>query len=145
MAFPRRFKGVKGVEKTNRTAKARKKPELPKHIDSKYELAYLSHLDDLHGKREIRAYYLKPGSLRTGTGIRYEPDFMVVTQDGYIEYHEVKGSTRFAAAGISKVKMVAHMYPDFTFILARGEEYKTQTLAGKKQTHILFKLEDISG
>ena len=129
----------------NRTAKARKKPELPKHIDSKYELAYLSHLDNLHSKREIRAYYLKPGSLRTGTGIRYEPDFMVVTQDGYIEYHEVKGSTRFAAAGISKVKMVAHMYPDFTFILARGEEYKMKMESGKTQTQILFKYEDISG
>jgi hypothetical protein len=126
-------------------ARVKPKPELPKDIDSKHELAYLRILEDQHRLQEIRAYYLKPGSLRTGTGVRYEPDFMVITNQGYIEYHEVKGATRFASKGIAKLKMVAHLFPDFCFVLVRGSEIKDKhVLTGKITKRVTFVCEDIS-
>ena len=126
-------------------AKVKPKPELPKDIDSKHELAYLRILEEQHRLPEIRAFYLKPGSLRTGTGVRYEPDFLVITNQGYIEYHEVKGATRFASKGIAKVKMVAHLFPDFCFVLVRGSEIKEKhVLTGKTSKRIKFEYEDIS-
>ena len=126
-------------------ARVRPKPELPKDIDSRHELTYLRLLEGMVRAEEIRAFYLKPGSLRTGSGVRYEPDFMVITNEGYVEYHEVKGATRFAAKGISKVKMVAHMFPDFAFVLVRGTEIKEKhVLTGKISKRIVFEYENLS-
>ena len=117
-------------------AKAKPKPELPKYIDSRYELAYLRLLERYLSGGLIQAFYLKPGSLRTGDGVRYEPDFLIIDKEGLVEYHEVKGASRFAAKGISKLRMVAHMYQDFKFVLVKGTESKT--------SGILFEYEDVS-
>ena len=133
------------MNEPKRRARVRPKPELPKDIDSKHELTYLRLLEEQHRLQEIQSFYLKPGSLRTGTGVRYEPDFMVITNEGYVEYHEVKGATRFAAKGISKVKMVAHMFPDFAFVLVRGTEIKEKhVLTGKISKRIVFEYENLS-
>jgi len=102
-------------------AKARPKPTLPKGIDSTYELAYLKRLEDKKQAGTIRGYYVKPGSLRLGTGCHYEPDFMVITEDGTLEYHEVKGPTRFAAKSLTKLKAAAHLYQDLIFQLCMGK------------------------
>lgn len=102
-------------------AKAKPKPTLPKGIDSTYELAYLKFLEEKKQAGTIRAYYVKPGSLRLGTGCHYEPDFMVVTEDGTLEYHEVKGPTRFAAKSLTKLKAAAHIYQDIVFQLCMGQ------------------------
>jgi hypothetical protein len=112
-------------------AKARPKPELPKGIDSTYELAYLKSLETQKQAGTIRAYYVKPGSLRLGTGCHYEPDFMVVTEDGTLEYHEVKGPTRFAAKSLTKLKAAAHIYQDIVFKLCMGKSLISQS-TGKK-------------
>jgi len=125
-------------------ARVKPKPELPKDIDSKHELAYLRILEERHRLKEIQAYYLKPGSLRTGTGVRYEPDFLVITNQGYVEYHEVKGATRFASKGIAKLKMVAHLFSDFAFVLVRGLEGKQVVPGGKTVKVVTFEYEDIS-
>jgi hypothetical protein len=133
------------MNEPKRRARVRPKPELPKDIDSKHELTYLRLLEEQHRLQEIQSFYLKPGSLRTGTGVRYEPDFMVITLEGYVEYHEVKGATRFAAKGISKVKMVAHMFPDFSFVLVRGTEVKAvDPVTRKPVKRIVFTYEQIS-
>ena len=133
------------MNEPKRRARVRPKPELPKDIDSKHELTYLRLLEEQHRLQEIQSFYHKPGSLRTGTGVRYEPDFMVITNEGYVEYHEVKGATRFAAKGISKVKMVAHMFPDFSFVLVRGTEVKAvDPVTRKPVKRIVFTYEQIS-
>ena len=107
-------------------AKAKPKPSLPKGIDSRYELEYLRILERQKSSNEIHDFYLKPGSLRMGTGTHYEPDFMVIANDGTIEYHEIKGHTRFAAKGISKLKSAAYIYPCFRFMLCMGESVKIE-------------------
>lgn len=133
------------MSEPKRRARVRPKPELPKDIDSRHELAYLRLLEEQHRKQEIRSFYLKPGSLRTGTGVRYEPDFMIITNEGYVEYHEIKGATRFASKGISKFKMVAHLFPDFSFVLARGTEVKRPDPVTRKSSSIIvFTYEQIS-
>lgn len=120
-------------------AKAKPRPVLPKGIDSKYELEYLYILRKLEYEGKIQAYYLKPGSLRLGTGSHYEPDFLVIAADGTVEYHEVKGQTRFAAKSMTKIKAAAHAYQCFRFLLCMGEPVKDST--GKKSLN--FCIEEI--
>ena len=115
-------------------AKAKPKPTLPKGIDSTYELAYLKFLEEKKQAGSIRAYYVKPGSLRLGTGCHYEPDFMVVTEDGTLEYHEVKGPTRFAAKSLTKLKAAAHIYQDIVFKLCMGKSLISQSTGKKSLT-----------
>lgn len=118
----------------NRPAKARARPqpELPKGIDSKYEARYLKILEDKKYLGHIRSFYLKPGSFRLGIGCHYEPDFLVIAQDGTVEYHEVKGRTRFAAKSMTKIKAAAHQYPDLKFILCYGKPVKKINALTKK-------------
>lgn len=105
-------------------ARARPKKPLPDCIDSKAEHAVLLKLEADLKAGAIRSYYVKPGSFRTGKGVSYHPDFLVVYLDGSIEYIEVKGKTRFAATSVPKAKMVAHMYPDFVFVILWAKEIK---------------------
>ena len=113
-----------------RKAKAKAKPVMPPGIDSRYELAYLQLLQDQKYHGLIDDYYLKPGSLRLGNSCHYEPDFMVIGIDGGIEFHEVKGSTRFAQKSLVKIKVAASKFPHFTFKLCWGNPKKT--VDGKK-------------
>lgn len=129
---------MKTIQK-NIKAKAKPKPELPKGIDSKYELDYLYVLREREYKGEIQSYYLKPGSLRLGTGSHYEPDFLVIAADGTVEYHEVKGRTRFATKSLTKIKAAAHAYQCFRFLLCMGEPVKNAT--GKKVLE--FNIEEV--
>lgn len=114
-------------------AVAKPKRELPKGIDSKYEARYLKILEDRKYLGQIRSFYLKPGSFRLGIGCHYEPDFLVIAQDGTVEYHEVKGRTRFAAASMTKIKAAAYQYPDLRFVLCYGKPVKRLNPITKKQ------------
>lgn len=93
-----------------------KKRRLPKNLDSTAEESYYHLLTIKANAGEIRNFYLKPGALRLGD-IHYYPDFLVIQNDGELQYHEVKSHHRYAAKGIAKLKMVAGHYTDLTFVL----------------------------
>lgn len=112
-------------------AKAKQKPSLPTGIDSKYELEYLRILEDRKYMGHIHDFALKPGSWRIGDNSHYQPDFLVIAADGTVEYHEVKGRTRYAKASLTKIKAAARLYPWITFCLIYGNVEKDQ--AGKRQ------------
>jgi hypothetical protein len=58
-----------------------------------------------------------------GDDTRYTPDFMVIKNDGTIEFHEVKGFMRPAAR--VKIKVAARMFPWFRWYIcwASGKEH----------------------
>ena len=118
-------------------AKARK-AKFPAGIDSTYELEYLRILEDLRYCGHIADFRLKPGSIRLAKGCHYEPDFLVVQNDGTLEYHEVKGPTRFAAKSITKIKVASALLPWFGFVLVTGKSAKAKGLDGKTRRSIAF-------
>jgi hypothetical protein len=61
------------------------------NCDNATERRYLAHLDLQYKGGEVAAYIWKPGSLSLAKGLTYRPDALVVTNDGYLEIHEVKG------------------------------------------------------
>jgi len=113
-------------------AKRRPKPELPPNIDSRYEGAYVKLLESWLTEGKIQAYTLKPGSRRLGPDLRYEPDFEVINADGEVEYHEIKGRTKFAEKGIIKLKAAAEKYPYFHWKLIYGHDGKDPETGQKK-------------
>lgn len=115
-----------------------KKKRLPPGIDSSYELAYLRILEDRKYLGHIADFVLKPGSLRLGKGCHYEPDFLVILADGSVEYHEVKGPSRFAEKSLVKVKVAAARFPWFPFLLQMGRSVKHE---GKRR--IVFETSQI--
>lgn len=64
----------------------------------------------------ILHYQFEPIKLRLGKNWKttYTPDFLVVTQTGHIELHEVKGHWEDDAR--VKIKVAAEKYPQFKFI-----------------------------
>lgn len=126
-----------------RKARVRPKPARPPGIDSTAEQQYLERLENQKRLGQIRNFYLKPGTFRTGNGTSYAPDFMVIQNDGTLEYHEVKGKHRFAQKGISKLRMVAHLFPDIQFVLVWVESATFINDAGKKVKMPTFRLEEI--
>lgn len=121
-------------------ATAKPKKAFPKGIDSSYELHYLEILQQKKHKGEIQDFHLKPGSLRLGANCHYEPDFLVISADGVVEFHEVKGNTRFAQKSLVKVKVAAHQFPWFTFKLCWGVPSKD--VLGKKLLN--FDIKEVS-
>jgi hypothetical protein len=91
---------------------------------NKTESAYAEVLFGCKARGEIQDYKFESVKLRIGpNGARcdYTPDFMVWSNDGHIEFHEVKG--RKSGGGYwaeddakVKIKAAAELYP-FKFII----------------------------
>ena len=81
---------------------------------NKTEQAYSKYLlcKKLAGK--IVDYSFESLTLKLANACRYTPDFVVLTNEGRIQLHEVKGSRRvFADDAKVKVKMAAQKFPYF--------------------------------
>lgn len=76
--------------------------------DSKTEARYAQYLETQLLTGQIRAWWPHGITLRLGDDNRYTDDFVVLTLDGVIELHEVKGWMR--EASYSKMKAAANMY-----------------------------------
>jgi len=63
---------------------------------------------------EIAWYAFEPLKLRLAKNTYYEPDFLVMTNEGYLEFHEVKGFWRDDAR--VKIKVAAEAFPFFRFV-----------------------------
>lgn len=82
---------------------------------SKLEEAYSRYLHGLLLAGEIRQYRYEPLRFNLAPNTTITPDFQVITKDGAMEFHEVKGWAREDA--MAKLKICAHLYPEWTFLL----------------------------
>jgi len=103
-----RGRGNKGFEAFK--AKGRLKPgEM-----NKTEGEYAERLELQKAAGDVLWYRFEGLKLRLGDNSFYTPDFVVLTGDGFIECHEVKGGL-WRDDARTKIKVAAGMYP-FRFI-----------------------------
>ena len=76
---------------------------------NKTEEAYAAFLEAEKCRGPILFYRFEALKLRLADNTFYTPDFMVMTKDGVLECHEVKGFWRDDAR--AKTKIAADMYP----------------------------------
>lgn len=81
---------------------------------NKTETEYAGRLEINKIGGSIHAYRFEAVKFRIGSACFYTPDFEVVTCDGYLEYHEVKGFWDPKAR--VKIKAAASMFPDRLFV-----------------------------
>lgn len=102
------------------------------------EKAYAAHLDQRKANGEIVDWWFQPFSLNLGDHPdedgeekgeekkarqrgRYTPDFLVQTDDCYLEVHETKGGY-FDPAALVRIKWAATKYTFFTFRVITREK-----------------------
>lgn len=86
---------------------------------NKTEAAYASSLEARRLAGEILSWQFETVTLAIGGGVRYTPDFMVMTSDREIQFHEVKGSRAiFEEDAKVKFKVAASVFPMFSFFVA---------------------------
>ncbi len=69
-------------------------------------------------RRGMPAVHIQAMTLKLGHDCRYTPDFMVVTAEGRIEFHETKGP-RFWDDAKVKLKVAARLFAWAKFLLIR--------------------------
>jgi len=110
-----------------RFAKGRTARHAPGEMN-KTEEAYAWLLETKKIAGEIAYYMFEPMNLRLGDKLFYSPDFMVIKNDGQVEYHEVKTSWKDKQTGAFKagwqedarvkIKAAAHKFWMFRFVAA---------------------------
>lgn len=88
---------------------------------NKLEARYADYLTLRQRAGDLHQWWPKPGSIRLGHHHHYEPDFLLQLPDGFIQYHDTKG--RIREDSWKAIKMAAHLYPCFVFVVVR-EEHK---------------------
>lgn len=84
-------------------------------FQNKTERAYAQYLDVLRKTERIKDWAYEEVKVRVGEKrCWYTPDFVVVTADETLEFHEVKGHWRDDAR--VKIKSAAKQYPIFRWI-----------------------------
>lgn len=95
---------------------------------NKTELAYAERLEAMRQGGEIAWYAYESVKLRLAANTFYTADFMVMTADGSIEMHEVKGGVWQDDARV-KIKVAASLYP-FPFIAVQKLSKRDAAAAG---------------
>jgi len=92
---------------------------------NKLEWLYNAVLETLKRAEEIRDYSFERIKLRIGEACWYTPDFMVLSKENEIEFHEVKGGF-ITDDALVKFKAVCELYPYFKFIMMqhKGKQWK---------------------
>lgn len=101
--------------------RARAQPRREPGKMNRTESAYAEFLENLRIDGVIDAWRFEPIKLRLADRTFYEPDFMLVTAEGLIELHEVKGRPGAGPGGWMddarvKIKVAAEMYEEFLFV-----------------------------
>lgn len=86
---------------------------------NKTEAEYGGYLELLKNAKEIAWYRYEGMTIKLAHDTRYTPDFCVVTKDGNLEFHEVKGFWRDDAK--VKIKVAAEMYPFRFFVIKKSK------------------------
>lgn len=81
------------------------------------ESAYAVILEAKRRAGHIQAYAYEAITLKLAPRTTYTPDFLVLSADGYVELHEVKGGFHRDDARV-KLKVAATLFPWFAFTLA---------------------------
>jgi len=102
---------------------------------NKVEAAYEAHLDLLHRAGEIDGFKFEGIKLKLADNTHFTPDFIVYAQDGVVELHDTKGTTKkLRAGGIKeaapwieedaklKLKIVAEQFPFRVFAVFKTSE-----------------------
>lgn len=84
---------------------------------SKLEAAYSGYLQGLLLAGDIQSWSYEPIRLHLAVKTTLTPDFLVITKEGRLELHEVKGWAREDA--MVKLKMAARLYSYWTFVLVK--------------------------
>ena len=87
---------------------------------NKTEAAYANLLEARKHTGEIIWYSFEPINIRLAKNTFYKVDFLVMTHEGYLEAHEVKGFWTDDAR--VKIKIAAEKLPVFKFVAARLEK-----------------------
>lgn len=100
--------------------RARGRPPLARGAN-RTERAYIAHLEAEMRIGDVVWFEFEGMTLKLGPDCRYTPDFAVMTRDGYLEYHEVKGrgkngKARYEDDAIVKLRVAAAKLP-FRFLL----------------------------
>lgn len=83
------------------------------------EAAYAAYLEGLKQGGEIVWYRFEGLKLRLADNTFYTPDFFVMTHDGHLEAHEVKG---FMVDDANvKLKVAADLYPMVFKVIRKGK------------------------
>lgn len=82
------------------------------------EARYAEHLNALLRTGRVMAWAYEAVKLRLADKTFYTPDFLVVTADGGMELHEVKGHWEDDAR--VKIKVAATMHPWFRFLAVKA-------------------------
>ncbi len=104
------------LELAGQCVMAKGRTEAPQRMN-KLEAAYAHLLDGHIVARYVARHWFGAIKLRLADKTWYAPDFLVLTTNGLLEFHEVKGFMRDDAA--VKLKVAAELYPLFTFRLVR--------------------------
>lgn len=81
------------------------------------EKSYSQLLEQQKLSGEIVSWQFEAMNIRLAPKCFYKPDFLVITKEGFVEFHETKG--HFESAAKVRVKVVAEKYPFFVFRLVR--------------------------
>lgn len=80
---------------------------------NKWESQYADHLEADRLSGRIHSWRYEKIGLRLAKGCTYNPDFLVIRDDGTVEFHEVKGFWEDDA--LVKIKVAAEQFPEFAF------------------------------
>lgn len=88
---------------------------------NKTEESYSHYLESLRQRGLIESWQFEPIKLRLADKTFYSPDFLIVTAEEMLEFHEVKGRVGPGPGGWMddarvKIKVAAEMYPMFLFV-----------------------------
>lgn len=106
-------------------------------VMNKNETAYAEYLEGLKRAGEIKEYFFECVKLKINKACHYSPDFMVIDKDGYVEFHEVKGTRGrkgqekpfYHDDALVKIKATSDKYPFFfTIVYKVGDEWKRKDI-----------------
>lgn len=100
-------------------AKATRIDRVTPPYKSKWEEQYAGVLEQLRAEGQILWYKYEGLRFKLATGAMYSPDFPVVTADGTLEIHEVKGQWREAAK--VRWKIVREQFPFVFKLVQKGK------------------------
>lgn len=93
---------------------------------NKTEEAYAQHLEMEKSAGKILWYKFEGLKFRLADNTFYTPDFAVMSADGQLEAHEVKGFMMDDAN--VKIKVAASMYPiKFILVIKKGKQWDFKT------------------
>lgn len=81
------------------------------------ERTYSELLEEQRLAGEIIAWEFEPMNIRLAQKCFYKPDFLVITKEGFVEFHETKG--HFENESKVRTKIVAQKFPYFIFRLVQ--------------------------